>query len=336
MQGDSTTSLAALASALGSGLLVVLGLWVLWRIVAMLRHRPRHKLSGRWIVVTGCDSGIGLEVARTLIKRGVQVVACCLTPEGVKAAETLGAAWAPRVDLTVDKDVLALAESIRERCGDQLWGVVHGAGTVLPGFVDYQPIAFYREVMAVNFYAPVLLTQKLLPALRAIRGRVVLVSSVDGIVSLPGNAPYDASKFALEAYADALRVELSFSGVRVSVINPSTLRTPMAEHFFAGHRKAWQRMAIEDPAGEWQARWPSSWLERYIEINSRQLSRIAEDPRHAVADILHALSAVNPRLRYFSGRLAKTLFYWLWVAPESWTMRFKRLTIQPPPPGSHE
>jgi len=332
--GDSTTSLAALASVLGFALLAVLGLWILGRILAMLRHRPRHKLSGRWIVVTGCDSGIGQQVAKALTHRGVQVVACCFTPEGVNAAETLGAAWAPRVDLTVDKDVLALAESIRERCGDQLWGVVHGAGVVLPGFVDYQPIAFYRDVMAVNFYAPVLLTQKLLPALRAIRGRVVLVSSVDGIVSLPGNAPYDASKFALEAYADALRVELSFSGVAVSVINPSTLRTPMAEHFFAGHRKAWQRMAIEDPAGEWQARWPSSWLERYIEINTRQLQRIAEDPRHAVADILHALSAVNPRLRYFSGRLAKTLFYWLWVAPEAWAMRFKRLTIQPPPPGS--
>lgn len=325
-------SLTALTSGLGLALLGLLGLWVLWRAVDLLRRRPRHNLSGRWVVVTGCDSGIGKGVVGALASRGVQVIACCQTPAGAQAAEAVGAAWTQEIDLTVDEDVLALATSIRQRCGDQLWAAVHAAGTVLPGFVDYQPIAFYRQVMAVNFYAPVLLTQQLLPALRQTEGRIVLVSSVDGIVSLPGNAPYDASKFALEAYADALRVELSFCRVGVSVINPSTMRTPMAQAFFPAHRKAWQQMAEDAPQDQWQDLWPREWLDRYIEVNTQQLDRIAEDPQGAVDDILHALEAVRPKLRYLSGRLAKTLFYLLWLVPEHWSFRFKRLTIQPPPP----
>jgi short-subunit dehydrogenase len=212
--------------------------------------------------------------------------------------------------------------------------VVHAAGTVLPGFIDYQPIKFYRDVMAVNFFAPVLLTQKLLTALRRCRGRVIVVSSVDGIVSLPGNAPYDASKFAIEAYADALRTELSLCGVGVSVINPATMRTPMADAFFPGHRKTWTAMAAEEPEGDWQALWPESWLDQYVEKNTQQLRSIAEDPAAAVNDIVHAATAAHPKLRYLSGRLAKSLFYALWLMPESWSLRIKRLTVQPKPPRS--
>ena len=185
--------------------------------------------------------------------------------------------------------------------------------------------------MAVNFFAPVLLTQKLLQCLRRSGGRVVLVSSVDGIVSLPGNAPYDASKFALEAYADALRAELSFWQIPVSVINPATMRTPMSSGFFEAHRKAWLEMARIDPDGAWRSAWTEEWLDSYIALNARQLDRIAQDPEHVIRDIDHALTAVRPRLRYLSGILARTLFYALWVGPESWSLRFKRAMIQPPP-----
>ena len=88
-------SLTALTSGLGLALLGLLGLWVLWRAVDLLRRRPRHNLSGRWVVVTGCDSGIGKGVVGALASRGVQVIACCQTPAGAQAAEAVGAAWTP-------------------------------------------------------------------------------------------------------------------------------------------------------------------------------------------------------------------------------------------------
>jgi len=318
---------------LGTGVaawaLVTLAL--LGRTLGALRRRARLDIGGRWVVVTGCDSGFGQGVVDQLVARGALVVACCFTEQGAAAALTAGARLAPRLDLTDDDAVVAAAEQVTEACGGDLWGLVHNAGAVLPGFVDYQPIDFYRRVMDVNLFAPVLLTQKLLPALRSARGRVVLVSSVDGLVSLPGNAPYDASKFAVEAYADALRVELSFWGLEVSVVNPSTMRTPLAMTFFDAHRTAWNEMERLDPDGEWKTHYPAEWLDEYVDTNRGNLERIAQDPRHAIHDIVHAVTAARPRHRYLSGTLAKTLFYALWVGPEGWSTRFKRATIRPVP-----
>ncbi len=311
---------------------IIMALMLLHKIVSVLRERKQLDISGRWVVVTGCDSGFGRGVVEALVTRGAKVIACCFTPEGSSAALQAGAEQAPCLDLKNEADVMQLATAVENHCNGQLWGLVHCAGIALPGFIDYQPISFYREVMDLNFFAPVLLTQRLLPAMRASQGRVVIVSSVDGLVSLPGNAPYDASKFAVEAYADALRAELSFWNVSVSVVNPSTMRTPMSMSFFEGHRKAWLEMERLDPQGEWKSLWPPAWLDEYIALNTRQLDKISQDPAHAVRDIAHALTACRPRLRYLSGTAAKTLFYALWIGPESWALRFKRVMIQPPPP----
>lgn len=319
-------------SGMGIAVWSILALMLLHKIITVWRERAQLDLSGRWIVVTGCDSGFGRGVVESLVARRAMVVACCFSAEGAADALKAGAQLAPCLDLTDDDAILQLIGEIETRCDGELWGLVHCAGMVLPGFVDYQPISFYRKVMDLNFFAPVLLTQKLLPAIRKARGRVVLVSSVDGLVSLPGNAPYDASKFAVEAYADALRAELSFWDVQVSVINPSTMRTPMSTTFFEAHRKAWLEMERIDPQGEWKSLWPEHWLQDYIALNTKQLDKISQDPEHAIRDISHALAACRPRLRYLSGTAAKTLFYALWIGPESWALRFKRVMIQPPPP----
>lgn len=318
----------------GTGIAVwaVLMLMLVKKIIALVRERAEHDMGGRWVVVTGCDSGFGRGVVDALVARRAKVIACCFTQDGAAAALQAGASLAPCLNLMDEQAVLRVARDIRSQCNDELWGLVHCAGTALPGFVDYQPISFYREVMDLNFFAPVLLTQKLLPCIRKTSGRVVLVSSVDGLVSLPGNAPYDASKFAVEAYADALRAELSFWNISVSVINPSTMRTPMSMTFFEAHRKAWEAMEQAEPGGEWQTAWPRQWLEDYIALNTKQLDKIAQDPDIAVRDIVHAVVAHHPRLRYLSGTAAKTLFYGLWVGPESWALKFKQVMIQPPPP----
>ncbi len=315
----------------GAAVWLVVGLWLLGRVVSAIGARSREDVAGRWVVVTGCDSGFGRGVLERLVARGAKVVAFCFTEEGAEAALASGAALAPRLDLTDEEAVEVAAAEVLQACDGRLWGLVHNAGAVQPGFVDYLPLSTYRRVMDVNFFAPVSLTQRLLPALRASTGRVVVVSSVDGLVSLPGNAPYDASKFAVEAYADALRAELSFWGVSVSVINPSTMRTPLAMSFFDGHRDSWAEMDRLDPDGAWKDAYSAAWVEEYIAFNVPNLDRIAQDPAHAIGDIEHALTATRPRLRYLSGTLSKTLFYALWVGPESWSHRFKQAMIQPPP-----
>lgn len=185
--------------------------------------------------------------------------------------------------------------------------------------------------MEINFIAIADLTKPTISAIKNSRGRIVLVSSVDGLVSLPGNAPYDASKFALEGYADALRMELSYWGVSVSVVNPATMKTPIAQQFFSAHRPTWEANRAEDPDGHWQAAYPEDWLNEFIRINEPNLDRIAQDPQVTVNDLEHALVARYPRHRYLSGRLAKTLFRALWWMPERWATAVKLKTIQPTP-----
>ena len=310
---------------------VVVGIFLLSRVWSAFRRLPKFHISNHWVVVTGCDSGIGLGVVKELVAQNASVIAFTYTEEGAHNALNEGAKLAPRLDITDEDAIQEAVKQVLELCGGELWGLVHNAGVVLPGFVEYQPLENYRRVMDVNMFAVANLTQQLIPALKATCGRVVIVSSVDGIVSLPGNAPYDASKFAVEAYADALRAELSFWGIEVSVINPSTMRTPLAMSFFEAHKQAWDQMDQRDPDGDWKEAYDRAWLDEYVAENTKRLDQIAQDPHYAINDIVDALTAKHPKMRYLSGTTAKTLFYALWKMPEEWSFVMKKGMIQPPP-----
>jgi dehydrogenase/reductase SDR family member 9 len=308
-----------------------IGLVILSRIWKYFRRLKMLSLADRWIVVTGCDSGIGAGLVEKLVAAKASVIAFTYTEKGAKAALNAGAKLAPCLDITDEAAVRKASVEVKDICGGRLWGIVHNAGAVQPGFIEFQPLENYRKMMAVNFYGVVDLTQQLIPSVKAASGRIVVVTSVDGIVSLPSNAPYDAAKFATEAYADALRVELSFWNISVSVINPSTMRTPLAMNFAESERDTWDAMDRLDPDGPWKQAWTREWLDEHITKNIENLERIVQDPKHTINDIFHAVSAKRPKMRYLSGTLAKTLIYALWVMPEHWSFAFKKLLIQPPP-----
>lgn len=315
----------------GIGIWTIVALAVLGRIIRAVRERARLDMKNRWVVITGCDSGIGLGVVEQLAGQGANVIACVFTAEGIEQATQKGAKKALRFDLTDESATMDAVTQIKEMTGGNVWALVHNAGMVQPGFAEYQIMETYRRVMDVNYFAVVNLTQPFIHMLKQSQGRVVIVSSVDGIVSLPGNAPYDGSKFAVEAYADALRVELSFWDVHVAVVNPATMRTPLALGFFEAHKKAWGMMDKQDPNGAWKEAWTREWLDEYVAVNSKNLVSIAQDPIHAIRDVTHGVTAKYPRFRYLSGRLAKTLFRALWKMPEHWSFAVKKGTITPLP-----
>jgi NAD(P)-dependent dehydrogenase (short-subunit alcohol dehydrogenase family) len=304
-------------------------LLALGKVVRTIRERAKVPMKGRWVVITGCDSGIGLGTVEQLAAQGAHVIACTYTPEGAARAMQAGAKHSLRFDITDENAVQDAVKQIVEITGGNLWALVHNAGMVQPGFVEYQAMETYQRVMDVNFFAVVRLTQPFIAMLKQAQGRVVIVSSVDGIVSLPGNAPYDASKYAVEAYADALRVELSFWNVHVAVVNPATMRTPLALNFFEAHKTAWDMMEQRDPNGAWKNAWSREWLEEYVAVNSKNLAGIAQDPIHAIRDVAHGVTAKHPRMRYLSGTLAKTLFRALWKMPEEWSFVVKKGTVTP-------
>ena len=310
---------------------ILFALWLVGRLLRAVKERARLAMKNRWVVITGCDSGIGLGVVAQLAGEGANVIACTYTAEGAERAEKAGAKQTLQFDITNEAAVQDAVNQITAITGGDLWALVHSAGMVQPGFVEYQLLETYRRVMDVNYFAVVRLTQPFIQMLKRSKGRVVIISSVDGIVSLPGNAPYDGSKYAVEAYADALRVELSFWDVHVAVVNPATMRTPLALGFFEAHKKAWEMMEKQDPAGAWKETWTREWLDEYVAVNGKNLAAMAQDPIHAIRDVAHGVAAKNPRMRYLSGTLAKTLFRALWNMPEQWSFVVKKRTITPLP-----
>ncbi len=184
-------------------------------------------LNDRVAIVTGASSGIGAALARQLSAAGVRVVLAARTADKLQA---LAAELAPAQALVVPTDVKdpAQVEHLVARTVEHFGGVdilVNNAGFGLYGLVEEYQWDHLRELWEVNFFAVVHLTQAALPHLRARRGAVVNISSVAGKVVLPYMTGYCASKFALNAFSDGLRMELARAGVRVITVCPGRVRT---------------------------------------------------------------------------------------------------------------
>jgi NAD(P)-dependent dehydrogenase (short-subunit alcohol dehydrogenase family) len=111
--------------------------------------------------------------------------------------------------------------------GGALDALVNNAGVAVGGPLEMLPLAELHEQLDVNFFGQVAVTQALIPALRKARGRIVFLSSIGGRVTTPYMAPYHASKYAIEAVGNALRVELSRSHIQVALVEPGSVKTPI-------------------------------------------------------------------------------------------------------------
>jgi NAD(P)-dependent dehydrogenase (short-subunit alcohol dehydrogenase family) len=143
------------------------------------------------------------------------------------AAELRATASGRLRTLTLDVTDPASVSAAAEAVGDRLDALVNNAGIAVGGVVEAVPVDELRRQLEVNVVAQVAVTQALLPALRAASGRIVFMSSVSGRAASPALAPYSASKFAIEAIADALRVELRPWGIDVVLVEPGAIGTDM-------------------------------------------------------------------------------------------------------------
>ena len=171
----------------------------------------------RTALVTGASSGIGAACAARLTGAGWRVFA------GVRRKGDAPAGTQEiLLDVTNEDHVRAAAERIEE-----LHGLVNNAGIALAMPLEFIPLDELRRQLEVNVIGQVAVTQAFLPRLRRTRGRIVFVGSIAGRSALPFLGPYAASKHALEAIADTLRLELGPFGVSVSLVQPGTIKTPI-------------------------------------------------------------------------------------------------------------
>jgi NAD(P)-dependent dehydrogenase (short-subunit alcohol dehydrogenase family) len=197
------------------------------------------------------------------------------------------------LDVTDVEQVRAVAERVED-----LHGLVNNAGIAIASPLEALPLDELRRQLEVNVVGQVAVTQALLPHLRRSRGRIVFVGSIAGLSALPFLGPYAASKHALEAIADALRVELAPWRIHVSIVEPGTIATPI-----------WRKGAAI--ADEIQARVPPETLALYrdrVEAFRRAAAaagRRGIEPDRVAEVVEHALTAGRPRTRYLVGRDAK-------------------------------
>jgi NADP-dependent 3-hydroxy acid dehydrogenase YdfG len=171
-------------------------------------------------LVTGASRGVGAAIARALapthdlLLGGRDTEALAGTVSGLPGARP----WPVELTAVTEADVAGV---------DRLDVLVHSAGVVTLGRVGETPAEVWRRTMEVNVIAVAELTRLLLPALRAARGRVLLINSGAGLSARAGWGSYAASKFALRAFADALRAEETANGLRVTSIHPGRVDTDM-------------------------------------------------------------------------------------------------------------
>jgi NAD(P)-dependent dehydrogenase (short-subunit alcohol dehydrogenase family) len=253
--------------------------------------------EARRVLITGASSGIGEATALRLAGSGWRVLA------GVRASadgDRLRAAAGDRlepviIDITEPASIAAAAAAV----GDEpLDGLVNNAGTAFVMPVEFLPPDQLRRQLEVNLVGHVAVTQTLLPNLRSARGRIVNVGSIAGRSALPFLGAYAASKHALEAVTDALRVELRPFGIEVAVIEPGTIATPIWRK--GGER--FQELAAEIPAalGELYGERMAAFRDAAAAAGQRA------EPADDVAIVIErALTAERPKARYVVGRDAR-------------------------------
>jgi NAD(P)-dependent dehydrogenase (short-subunit alcohol dehydrogenase family) len=246
------------------------------------------------VLITGASSGIGEATALRLARAGWRVFA------GVRSAadgERLRAAAGEQlepvtIDVTEAATIAAAAEALG---GEPLDGVVNNAGTALAMPLEFLPLDQLRRQLEVNLVGHVAVTQALLPNLRAARGRIVNVGSIAGRSALPFLGAYAASKHALEAFTDSLRVELRPFGIAVTVIEPGTIATPIWRK--GGER--FQELAAQMPHELTELYGTRMEAFREAAASARQRA----EPADKVARVVErALTEERPKARYVVGR----------------------------------
>ena len=249
----------------------------------------------RAVVVTGASTGIGKTIALALDAHGFRVFAGVRKEtDGLVLSRQARHGLTPVLLEVTDESAIGRAvEAVAARAQGQLHGLVNNAGLGLGGPLELVPIPKTRELFEVNVIGLLAVTKAFLPLLRKARGRVVNIGSLAGILAMPGASSYAASKFAVQAITDSLRLELEPFGVQVTIVDPGAIESALWEKGRA------QKKAIFAAASK-------ELMDLYaplIEIGNR----LGEQPRGILpascvaGEVVHALTSKKPKVRYLVG-----------------------------------
>lgn len=272
------------------------------------------------VVVSGASSGIGAATVKLLAREGYTAFAGVRTVADAERARAIHSNVYPvTLDVTDRASVdRAIAECLN--VGVPLIGVVANAGIAVGGALEHLPIDWLRRQFEVNVFGALALVQAALPHLPPQRGRIVFVGSISGRLAMPYVGPYSASKFALRALADALRIELAPAGIFVSLIEPGSAKTPIWRKGRDG-----RQAILATLEGT-----PRAHYRRALEAVAKQTEseeRSGMPPEVVARAIVGAIASPRPRAQQILGTPAR-LGSILALLPPRWRDRVMRASMR--------
>ncbi|MGI9124682.1 MAG: SDR family oxidoreductase [Mycobacterium sp.] len=239
------------------------------------------------VLVTGAGRGIGLAITEHMSRRGWEVYATARSSDALANLDRLPHVHAIPLDITDRSAIAALPDLLPA----ELNGVVNNAGIVVNGPVEGLSLADLTRQLDVNVISQIAVTQAVLPRIRASHGRNVYISSVSGLFTTPGTGAYNASKYAIEALADALRIELRPWRIPVSLVEPGPIRTDIWTGVLDEHDRMTEQLSDE------HRRLYASHLAGTRKLLGR-MQKLAADPSTVTKAVDHALTSPRPKRRY--------------------------------------
>lgn len=269
-----------------------------------------NSISKAAVLVTGASSGIGQACALELSKRGFQVFATVRKPADAEALTQTGIHELIPImlDVTNQQSIDSAVKQISQSVGTKgLSGLVNNAGIGASGPLEFLPVEDLRQVYEVNVFGLLAVTQAFLPLLREGTGRIVNIGSVVGKITIPFGSPISSSKYAVESLNDALRMELKPWGIKVILVQPFAIATPVVDKVASKSRQLLQQMSPDAKALYGKD------FEGILTMMVEQEKR-AEPPRVIADAVFKALTKRSPKTRYpvgGPGNLLLILSKWL-------------------------
>lgn len=261
----------------------------------------------RTILITGCSTGIGRCAALGMQARGWRVFATARKPDDIAALQADGVS-ALYLDYTQEDSIEAAAEAVLAATGGRLDALFNNGAYGQPGALEDIRTSVLRAQFEANFFGWHDLTRRVVPAMRRQgSGRIVMNSSILGLIALGFRGPYNCSKFALEAYADTLRIELAGSGIRVSVIEPGPIRTNFTRNALAHARR---NIDLENSVHK------DFYRTRLAQMERGGITTGELGPEAVLKALVHACESRNPRPQYFVTTPTKALGFVRRVIPK--------------------
>ncbi|MCB9077743.1 MAG: SDR family oxidoreductase [Anaerolineaceae bacterium] len=273
------------------------------------------------VVVTGASSGIGRACALELDKAGYEVFATVRKAQDAESLRQAASEYLTPIfmDVTDETSLAAAVETVTQAVGEAgLVGLVNNAGVGVPGPIEYIGADDLRRQFEINVFGQVRVTQAFLPLIRQAQGRIINIGSVGGKITMPFGGALCASKHAMEAITDALRLELYPWGIHVILVAPASIKTSAVDRLVDDSEAAIRQLP---PTG--RQRYELSF--RHFVETAAARENNGSPPSVVAQTVLKALTATTPQTRYPVGADARLLTVMPQLLPTRWLdkVRFK-------------